>query len=111
MMHISISFLSIAYIDESTRMAYTSPEVFRKLADSKKFDASGVQCDITQLFKNIRVLPKETKSTTVQLLAEISAAAKGIKAIKDYIDQTRDNSIFVKIAPTFFSYNSYVIER
>jgi len=81
------------------------------IANSAILDIKHSVCDLTAMFKDIRILDSTTNSSTVQVIATFDAAAKSYRAINDYIKTTGEDKVFIKIGFDEDGDNSADIER
>lgn len=78
---------------------------------SDEVDIKGSVCDLTALFKSIKILDSTSSSSTIQVLATLSDKAKAYSAIKTYVENTGTDAVFVKIGFDEMGDNSADIER
>lgn len=88
-----------------------SSRFLQDILASDELDIKQPVCDLTALFKNIRVLSSTTSSSTIQVLATLTNKAKTYQAIKEYVDHTGKDNIFIKIGFDQDNDNSVDIER
>lgn len=82
------------------------------MLESKMLDIQKPVCDLTAVFKDIKILKSETSSSTIQVVATFKAnAKKAHKIIKEYVDRTGEENVFLKIGFDEDNDNSADIEQ
>lgn len=88
-----------------------SDAFLKDLLESEELDIKGSVCDLTALFKNIKILDRSTMSSTIQVLASLKNKAKTYQAIKEYSSEVGEDNVFIKIGFDEKGDNSADIER
>lgn len=107
--HFSLSAKSLyVAVYYSFRM---STDFIKEIWASDELDIKDSVCDLTALFKNIRVLSSTSSSSTVQVLAGLTDKAKTYQVIKEYVERTGEDRVFVKVGFEEPGDNSADMER
>jgi hypothetical protein len=74
-----------------------SEKFIQDILASSELDIQTPVCDLTALFKNIKILDSSTSSSTVQVIAVLNDRAKTSQLIKEYVETSGKDKVFVKI--------------
>lgn len=87
-------------------------DILKKIRDSETADVSEMVCDLSRMFKNAKVLGRESASDSVQAFVDISKPT-AYDILDQYIKQTKKETVFLKIGAdiTSIGINSTYIER
>jgi len=78
---------------------------------SEILDIQRSVCDLTAMFKNIKILDRSTSSTSIQVLATIEDKSIIHQVLDNYIKTTGENKVFIKIGLGSQTDNSSNVER
>src|SRR5271154_288253 len=88
-----------------------SLKVLDEIWASNTPDVRDPVCDLTAIFKDIKILDSTTASSTIQVLATLANKSKSYEMIRDYVRTTGEDKVFVKIGFDETGDNSADIER
>jgi serine/threonine protein kinase len=78
---------------------------------SNELDITDSVCDLTSIFKDIKILSKGGASSTIQLIAKISDAQKTYDIFNRYVEETGKDGVFIKIGFDEKNDNSIDMEK
>ena len=75
----------------------------------QEYDKEAV-CDLTAIFKDIKVMNRTTKSLSIQSIGTFKRTDETFQVIKEYLEETKNDKVFIKIGFLASDDNSMYVE-